>query len=58
MGFMLKHKSGWCFDFVLDIRQWVVGFNFYRRPWPMWNVFVGPLRIGGHRQFASHPITA
>lgn len=43
---------GWQFEFSVDWRQWVIGFNFDRErlhPWrqaPYWNVFLGPIRIG------------
>ena len=53
MGKIFLTKNGWYIDVILDARQFMFGANYYRVPWPMWNVFIGPLRIGGSRQFAS-----
>ena len=49
MFYMLKTKSGWSVELTIDWNQWMVGFNYLTRPWHCWNVFVGPLRIGGYR---------
>lgn len=32
-------------ELSVDFGQWMLGFNFYRRD-GIWNIFVGPLRIG------------
>lgn len=34
-------------EVVVDLHQWLLGFNFYAGvDWGLWNVFVGPVRIG------------
>ena len=37
----------WNVETTLDLRQWMFGFNLCPAPWPMWNVFFGPMRFGG-----------
>ena len=50
--------SGWRIDFAIDFHQWMIGANYHRAPWPMWNVFFGPMRFGGWREFATRPVKA
>lgn len=58
MGYTYITKMGWMIDISIDLRQWVIGANCYRKPWPMWNVFIGPLRVGGCREFATIAVKA
>ena len=58
MGYTYITKSGWSFDIAIDLRQWMTGANYHLVPWPMWNVFVGPLRVGGWREVATYAIKA
>ena len=51
-------KSGWTYEFSIDLRQWMLGINIYNFPYPIRNVFVGPLRFGCWKEFATRTVKA
>lgn len=59
---ILKMFPRWSVEIALDFNQVLFGFNWYRND-PMgltsvdeiWNVFIGPLRIGGWKPRKNAP---